>query len=138
MTPTNDQVTNQEIVEKLKKYFSEFKPDHDEEADFLIFKLGEEYSFSDWFYSPDFNLEINHQYKLCAVRCGDDFHICAVLPYDFQQYSIQDIVAAIWPSAPSPEFYPPSVYNEIGEQISEYWLKRYDTGMKELTIRAIS
>lgn len=118
-------VVHPEIVHELKEFFKDFTYDPDWESDFKVFKKGE-YSYTSGIYFPDLNIEINHQHKLCGIRCDDDFWLCAVLPYEFQKYEIQDIAAALWPDIEDLTFNPPSVYDENGVQMSEHWNKEVE------------
>lgn len=127
-------------LERFKEMIATATVEEEIEADSKVFvvKDVEEGQTFDWIeipYCGDFNLEINHAQKTFGVRCDEDFHICARLPYGFRDLKIEEVVNALWPKLVATRsekisYLPNSEYSETGRQMTEHWRDFGNKGMK--------
>lgn len=67
---------------------------------------------------PDENGDIAWPDGATTIRMDDDFWLCAVLPYEYKDLTIQEIVAILWPTVENPRFNPDT-------QDTEAWDKKW-------------
>lgn len=63
--------------------------------------------------------EVNWMNGATTIRMDDDFWLCAVLPYEYRDLTIQEIVGILWPTVENPRFNPDA-------QDIEAWNKIWD------------
>lgn len=103
--------------------------------------IDETFKYNDWWFTPEAKLDFDDFTKdvvkpndteypnakgevawpegATTVRMDDDFFLCAVLPYEYKDLTIQEIVAILWPTVENPRFNPDT-------QDVEAWNKIWD------------
>lgn len=103
------------------------------------------FKYGDWWFTPEGHLP-SHDFNKDVVKPGDteyldeegniawpdgattirmdsDFWLCAVLPYEYRDLTIQELVAILWPTVENPRFNPDT-------QDTEAWAKIWDNVKK--------
>lgn len=88
----------------------------------------ETFKYGNWWFTPETTL-LDHDFNKDVVKPGDidypdengnaawpdgattiridsDFFLCAVLPYEYRDLTIQELVAILWPTVENPRFNP--------------------------------
>jgi hypothetical protein len=100
-----------ELIPEFRKFISSlpYTGEHYEDE-----SNDEPYGYQDHPPSYDFNKEIMEPCEkwkdgLLAIRCDDNFWICAIIPYKFKDVPTMQIINELWPSIESPEILPDEV-----------------------------
>jgi hypothetical protein len=92
----------QQLEQEFVDYIKTFKHNKSIEADSKIFTdpidKNDLFSYCETPYFCDFNRElIEGNEEIFAIRCDDDFFVCAVLPFKYTELSLDFIIKHLWP-----------------------------------------